>query len=261
MRAWEQALVEAEYGLGRTGVDLFGYARPDVFKLLILTMLAEWLIPMTVSLFSRDYLRKQPFARPSSAHTAIPAFGWGTLARLLTDDPAADLLVIARGKLVDVPRPKTLEEVRALLLEGVGLVIRRAEQVDAALARLAASFTQDIPGEVHVQLFVTPAETHGFGWHYDDEDVFIVQTEGSKNYFFRDNTVERHRPLDSAPDFTRFRHEASAIGTARLIAGDWLYIPARWWHMAKCVEDSLSISVGISPEPSWLASQTTMHPV
>jgi 50S ribosomal protein L16 3-hydroxylase len=220
-------------------------------------MLDEWLSPMTISLFARDYLCKQPFASPSSARTAIAVFGWGTLERLLSNDPAADLLVIARGKLVHLPRPKTLAEVRALLLEGVGLVIRRAEQVDAGLARLAASFTQEIPGEVHIQLFVTPAGTHGFGWHYDDEDVFIVQTEGSKDYFFRDNTVERHRSLGAAADFTQFGHEVSVIGTTRLIAGDWLYIPARWWHVAKCVEDSLSISVGISPEPSWLASQFT----
>jgi 50S ribosomal protein L16 3-hydroxylase len=216
-------------------------------------MLDEWLSPMTFSLFARDYLRKQPLARPSSAGSAIPVFGWGTLERLLTNDPAADLLVIARGKLVDLPRPRTLAEVRALLLEGVGLVIRRAQQLDAGLARLAASLTQNIPGEVHVQLFVTPGGTHSFGWHYDDEDVFIVQTEGSKDYFFRENTVEGHRPVGAAADFSQFGNEASAIGTVRLIAGDWLYIPARWWHVAKCVEDSLSISLGISPEPSWLA--------
>jgi 50S ribosomal protein L16 3-hydroxylase len=177
----------------------------------------------------------------------------GVLERLLTNDPAADLLVIARGKLVDLPRPRTLPEVRALLLEGVGLVIRRAEHLDAGLARLAASMTRAIPGKAHVQLFVTPAGTHSFGWHYDDEDVFIVQTEGSKDYFFRDNTVETHRPLGAAADFTEFGNEVSAIRLARLIAGDWLYIPARWWHVAKCVEDSLSISLGISPEPSWLA--------
>ena len=111
-----------------------------------------------------------------------------------------------------MPAPKTLAEVRALLLEGVGLVIRRAQQLDACLARLAASLTQNIPGEVHVQLFVTSAGTHSFGWHYDDEDVFIVQTEGSKDYLFRDNTVETHRPLGAAADLTEFGNEVSAIG-------------------------------------------------
>jgi hypothetical protein len=33
-------------------------------------------------------------------------------------------------------------------------VIRRAQQLDVSLARLAASLTQNVPGEVHVQLFV-----------------------------------------------------------------------------------------------------------
>ena len=209
---------------------------------------------MDVSLFARDYLRRQPHASPSSARRVRPIFGWDTLDRLLTNNPAADVLVVARGKLLELPTPKTLAEARELVIKGAGLVIRHAEQLDCGVAELAASLTQHIPGEVHVQLIVTPAGTYGFGWHYDDEDVFIVQTEGSKDYFFRDNTVERNRPPGTAPNFTRFSNEISAIGTARLLAGDWLYIPARWWHGAKCIEDSLSISLGVFPEPSWLAS-------
>jgi 50S ribosomal protein L16 3-hydroxylase len=215
-------------------------------------MLEEWLNPLKVSLFTRDYLRTQPYASPSSACRAMPIFGWDILDQLLTRNPP-DVLVVARGKLLELPTPKTLSEALDLLTSGVGLVIRRAEKLDAGVAGLAASVTQHIPGEVHVQLIVTPAGTYGFGWHYDDEDVFIVQTEGSKDYFFRDNTVERERPSDKA-DFTRFGDEVSPIGTARLLPGDWLYIPARWWHAAKCIEDSLSISLGIFPDPSWLAS-------
>lgn len=216
-------------------------------------MLEEWLNPIEVSSFTRDYLRTQPHASPSTASCAMPIFGWDTLDRLLIRNPP-DVLVVARGKLLEVPTPRTLSETLDLLTSGVSLVIRRAERLDPGVAGLAASVTRHIPGEVHVQLIVTPAGTYGFGWHYDDEDVFIVQTEGSKDYFFRDNTVERERPSDTAPDFTQFGNEVSPIGTARLLAGDWLYIPARWWHAAKCIEDSLSISLGIFPDPSWLAS-------
>ena len=216
-------------------------------------MLEEWLNPIKVSAFARDYLRTQPYASPSSANRAMAIFGWDTLDRLLTRNPP-DVLVVARGKLLELPTPRGLGEALELLTSGVGLVIRRAEKVDDVVAGLAASVTRHIPGEVHVQLIVTPAGSYGFGWHYDDEDVFIVQTEGSKDYFFRGNTVERERPPGTAPDFTKFGNEASPIGTTRLLAGDWLYIPARWWHAAKCIEDSLSISLGIFPDPSWLAS-------
>jgi ribosomal protein L16 Arg81 hydroxylase len=215
-------------------------------------MLDQWLNPTSVSLFSRDYLRKQPYARPFAARNAMAIFTWATLDRLLTERPAADILVVARGKLVEVATPRCLADARSLMVEGIGLVIRRAEQHDAGLAKLAASFAERIPGEVHVQLFVTPAGAYGFGWHYDDEDVFIAQTDGAKDYFFRGNSVEHLRRPEATPDFSRVREETSSIGSARLIAGDWLYIPSRWWHVAKCVEDSLSISLGVRPDPSWL---------
>jgi 50S ribosomal protein L16 3-hydroxylase len=216
-------------------------------------LLEEWLNPMKVSAFARDYLRTQPYASPASASRAMAIFGWDTLDLLLTRNPP-DVLVVARGKLLELPAPRNLSEALDLLTRGVGLVVRRAEKLDPGVAGLAASVTQHIPGEVHVQLIVTPAGSYGFGWHYDDEDVFIVQTQGAKDYFFRDNTVERERPPVTAPDFSRFGNEVSPLGTARLLAGDWLYIPARWWHAAKCIEDSLSISLGIFPEPFWLSS-------
>ncbi|HEX6440119.1 MAG TPA: hypothetical protein VF182_23585 [Candidatus Binatia bacterium] len=138
---------------------------------------------------------------------------------LLTRKPP-DVLVVARGKLLELPPPKSLGEALDLLASGVGLVIRRAEKMDDGIAGLATSVTQHIPGKVHVQLIVTPAGTYRFGWHYDDEHLFIVQTNGSKDYFFRDNTVERERPSGTGPDFTRFGHENSPMGTARLLAGD-----------------------------------------
>jgi Cupin superfamily protein len=130
-------------------------------------------------------------------------FWMGTLDQLLTRAPP-DVSVVARGKLLELPTPKRLCEALDLP-SGVGLVIRRAEKLEEGIAGLTASVTQHIPGEEHVQLIVTPAATYGFGWHYDDEDVFIVQTEGAKDYFFRDKrlggngrTARRPISLDSA---------------------------------------------------------------
>jgi hypothetical protein len=39
---------------------------------------------MTVSLFARDYPRKQPFASASSAGSAMAAFGWDTLEQVVS---------------------------------------------------------------------------------------------------------------------------------------------------------------------------------
>jgi ribosomal protein L16 Arg81 hydroxylase len=83
------------------------------------------------------------------------------------------------------------------MARGIGVVIRRAERNHPDLAALAAAFVRNLPGEVHLQLFVTPAGTNNFGWHYDVEDVFIVQTAGAKDCYFRENTVDRDRPRDA----------------------------------------------------------------
>jgi 50S ribosomal protein L16 3-hydroxylase len=158
-----------------------------------------------------------------------------------------DVLADTRGKVVDTPAPRAMNELCALMRRGVGLVNRRAEPHNGGVAWLVTSFGEDLPGEAHIQLFVTPAGTHSFGWHYDFEDVFIVQTTGVKEYLLRDNTVGRQRARGTRPDFERFRHEVSPLAAVRLLRGDWLYIPARWWHVAKCIEESLSISVGVFP--------------
>ena len=206
-------------------------------------MLSDWLDPITLAVFKKQFLRKQPYARPNSASAALSVFNWNSVGSLLARKPS-DILVLSKGTLLDVPTPRDFTDLRLLMQNGVGIVVRRAERETARLAQIALSFARDLDGEPHIQLIATPGETHGFGWHYDREDVFIAQTYGIKDYFFRENTVSGN--IQSAPiDFEPFRREGSPLGTARLIPGDWLYIPAGWWHMAKCVEDSFSVSVGV----------------
>jgi 50S ribosomal protein L16 3-hydroxylase len=211
-------------------------------------MLSEWLAGTSVASFVRDHLQRQPFAHAGTARAALPLFDWNVLDRVLRSDPPPDALVVARGRTLDVPVPRDAAATRALFRDGLGLVVRRAERNDAGLAALASSFALDLPGKVTIQLFVTPANTQGFGWHYDFEDVFIVQTAGAKSYYFRPNTVDPDAPVGSQPDFTKYRGESSPMHNTRLVAGDWLYIPARWWHVALCEADSLSISLGVLPK-------------
>lgn len=207
-------------------------------------MLHQWLAPTPVDEFARTYLKKQPCASPGTAARAVRFLDWEILGRVLAAGP--DVLVVTRGSRLEVEPPRTLAELGVLMAAGIGLCVRHAERCEPGLAGLAAEFAADLPGEVQVQLFVTPAGTHGFGWHFDTEDVFIAQTAGVKDYYFRANTVA---PTGPAGDFHRFHREVSPLATARLIPGDFLYIPARWWHMARCLANSLSISLGVYPRP------------
>lgn len=211
--------------------------------------LSRWLHPTTLADFEATCLGRLPYARPGVAAHAARWFDWGVLERVLAARPAPDVLVACGGRLAQVSLPRTLDEVHKLMQRGLGVVVRKAERHDALLGELAREVARDLPGEVHVQLYVTPAGTQTFGWHYDREDVFIAQTAGSKDYFMRANSVSD--PLDTSPnpDFSAIRAERSPLFTSRLLAGDWLYIPARWWHLVRSIEDALSISIGVLPAP------------
>ena len=209
-------------------------------------MLAEWLSPFTVEEFSCSYLHRSAWAAPHSAHSAVGILDWSLLGEVLANARDADTIVCAQGRSLPFPPPRDLAALRAYMRMGVGLCLRHTQRSHPKLASLAAQFQHALPGTVQVQIFVTPAGAHGFGWHYDAEDVFIAQTAGRKDYYFRENTVEADAPFPP-PDFNAYHAERSQLRVATLVPGDFLYIPARWWHMAVSREDSLSISVGVVP--------------
>jgi 50S ribosomal protein L16 3-hydroxylase len=195
--------------------------------------------------FFAGYFTRLPHARPHAAMQAAALLGWETFDRVLAG--GVDVLTVAGGRLVDAPPPRSAAEVRRLLRLGVSTVTRGSERHDPGLQALVRDLGRLLPGEIHVQLYATPAGTHSYGWHYDFEDVFIVQTLGEKSYYFRDNTVARDTRLGETLDFGRIKEESSQLMAATLVAGDFLYLPRRWWHLVKCVRDSLSISIGVMP--------------
>jgi hypothetical protein len=212
-------------------------------------MFPDWLTPQDPGWFLANQFGRGPVARAGAAATAVPLFDWSILAGILRHGGPLDLLTVAGGRLVDVPVPRSCDDVAALMRSGVSVVIRSAELHDPGLAALARSFTRELAGEVHVQLYVTPGGTASYGWHYDFEDVFIAQTRGAKDYYMRANTVASAALLGDQLDFTTIREERTPLSVATLVTGDWLYIPAKWWHLVRCTEDALSISVGVmSPE-------------
>lgn len=204
-----------------------------------------WLGSTSVEAFRASHLQRAPLAQPATIGDPRSLLDWDLLGEVLAAEPAADVLVVARGSRLPFPPPRSLDELRAYFRLGLGLHIRHSEGCHPSLRRIADAFESEL-GSAEVQIFVTPGGTHGFGWHYDDEDVFIAQTVGTKDYYFRANTVASDRVAHGSI-FERYHEESSTLCTATLVAGDFLYIPARWWHMALCRETSLSVSVGVRP--------------
>jgi hypothetical protein len=188
--------------------------------------------------------------RPYSASgLALPLVPLGTFAALLNvlAQESADVLVCRRNERWSGPLPRCERDARELLEQGYTLLVRHAERHDARLAELAAAFARDFASTVNIHIYCTPAGQYGFGWHYDAEEVFLVQTTGRKEYSLRKNTVNPWPLEETLPADMRFEREIMPVMRCELTAGDWLYIPAGYWHMGRSHETALRWPSACSP--------------
>jgi len=200
--------------------------------------------PLTKSAFVEQYYQKLPYSTAQRCEFLAPLGSWRALAKILPK-PGVDLLVVRQGSQWEGQPPATAEDARALFDQGCTIVVRHAERQDEELAKLAAGFAQDFGAPVDLHLYFTPGGHFGFNWHFDAEDVFILQTEGSKDYLLRKNTVHPWPLAETIPPDMGYQHEIMPLIRCTLRRGDWLYIPGGYWHRAESQEDSISIAVGI----------------
>lgn len=172
---------------------------------------------------------------------------WPDIERLMSA-PGADALAAREGRLSGGPAPRAPAQVRAAFAGGWTLVVRRAGRHHDALAGLERRAESLLGGSCRAQVYVTPAGGSGFGWHYDAEEVLILQTAGVKEYRFRRNTVNPRPRVDAMPRDMRYELESSPMMGCVLSAGDALHLPSGWWHRARATENSVSVSLGLLPE-------------
>ncbi len=196
--------------------------------------------------FVAEHLHRLPFCMAGTATDLCPLGSWEILGRIL-EQPDADVMVVRQGQRSDVAEPKNQADARSLSNDGHTILVRNAQRHDDALRQLADGFASDLHAPINIHLYATPAGTHGFSWHYDAEDVFIVQTAGTKQYSLRKNTVNPW-PLDEfMPQDLRYERELMPLMKVDLHAGDWLYVPCGYWHKADAPpgdEAAVSLAIG-----------------
>ncbi len=206
-------------------------------------MISRWLANSSLDWFVDTHYGREPLVRPDTARSAIPLLDWETVEELVTR--GADVIVVRNGVPRPGPAPRSFGDALSAFADGFSLVLRGCETHAPRLRDLAEAVATELPGEIAVQAFVTPAGYGSFGWHYDCEDVFIVQTAGVKEYVLRRNTVNPHPTIDAMPRDMHFERERSPVLACTLVPGDWLYVPRGFWHRARAAEDSLSLSIGV----------------
>jgi ribosomal protein L16 Arg81 hydroxylase len=209
-----------------------------------LSSVRDWFEPPGFDHFLRDFFHKLPFSAPGRCPEVCDWAAADHVSALLIR-PEADVLLCRQNEVYSGPAPCSSDEVRRLSKEGYTTLVRHAERHDAWLANIAAAFSANLVGEVNVHVYSTPASQFGFAWHYDAEDVFILQASGTKEYLLRKNTVHPWPLVEALPEDMHYEREVMPLLRCQLAPGDLLYIPAGYWHRGEAVESAVSIAVGV----------------
>lgn len=203
--------------------------------------------PLTRAKFIEEFWGQHPLALSQSAQDFRGLANWDALAAIVAQSES-DILVVRKGERYSGAVPHCISELRTLINDGFTVLVRHAERHDGRLRQLASELTSTFHAEADVHIYATPAGSHGFGWHYDAEDVFILQTQGAKRYQLRKNTVHPWPLKETLPADMQYEREQSLLFEAELRPGDWLYIPCGYWHRGDALagEDaSFSLAIGL----------------
>jgi ribosomal protein L16 Arg81 hydroxylase len=196
--------------------------------------------------FVAEYFQRLPYSAAGQAASLGELGSWESLVGILQAEDA-DVLVCRRSEQYGGAVPRGTEEAQKLVEEGYTLLVRHAERHDPRLAALASEFEAAFAAPVNIHMYCTPGGQYGFGWHYDAEEVFIIQTTGRKEYRLRKNTVNPWPIEETLPADMRYEREIMPLMRCELAAGDWLYIPSGYWHMGESKETALSLAIGVQP--------------
>ncbi len=187
--------------------------------------IAELLGELSAAQFYQQYFLKLPFAYAGGCHHLISLATRDSFIEILSR-PDADIIAASHTSALWCSPPINENQLDSLLEAGATVGVRHAQRQDPKLAELAADFAKDCNASVDIHFYVTPANAPGFGWHYDAEDVFILQTSGEKSWNLRKNTVNPWPLIETLPDDMEYEKEIMPLLSCKLAAGDWLYIPA-----------------------------------
>jgi len=213
------------------------------------SILEEMLSPLSLQEFSAEYLFRMPYAAPFKASRFKDLISWQILEDILKAEHD-DCWLPYRGKLPEDPRLSSGKLTKTQMYEGFAqgrtILVRHAERSHPQLKSIADDFYKVFHDPVDIQLYGTPAQQEGFDWHFDAEEVFVIQSVGEKEFRLRANTTFPWPVPSSTPQHKFFAAERpSPEIRCWLKPGDWLYIPAGYWHKARAITPSFHLSVGI----------------
>ncbi|QIK04719.1 cupin [Streptomyces sp. ID38640] len=137
-------------------------------------------------------------------------------------------------------------ELHQRLAEGASLVIDSIDELHEPVAGLAQHLESWLRTHVQVNAYASWSAREGFGTHWDDHDVIVVQVEGSKHWrIFGPTRIAPMHHDTSQPEPPPEQPIADLV----LEPGDVLYLPRGWWHAVAADQGvrSLHLTCGLTP--------------
>lgn len=195
-----------------------------------------------------------------------PLFSFADVDRWIAGsqgNPAELLLIVpppGSGKKTERKRLKdvSLGQLYSIFHGGNTIVLENIEKSWPPVAQLAASLAEAFSARVHVNLYMTPANAQGAPLHPDVQDVFVLQMEGAKDWYFYEQ--REGLCLETLTYLKELRgrvkpvmEEPPLIERTTLHQGDFLYIPRGLPHRAAAPADSPSLHLTVCITPiSWV---------
>ncbi|MFE2410001.1 cupin domain-containing protein [Kitasatospora sp. NPDC059408] len=154
-------------------------------------------------------------------------------------------------------------ELHQRLAEGATLVLDAVDDLHPGIGALAGQLERWLRTGAQVNLYASWTGTEGFGVHWDDHDVVVVQLDGAKRWRIYGPTraVPMHRDVET-PEPPPEEPVADLV----LTAGDVLYLPRGWWHAVAASEGqhSLHVTCGLQSTTgadliTWLSEMLRAH--
>src|SRR5690606_33402185 len=149
------------------------------------------------------------------------------------------------------------------LREGATLVLDAIDEMHPPIARMTCALERWLSTRIQVNAYASWTAKEGFGVHWDDHDVIVLQISGRKRWRIYGTT--REAPLHYDVDFATDIPEAP-IDEFVMEAGDILHVPRGCWHAAAASEGepSLHLTCGLTTTTgvdflAWLSGVLREH--
>ncbi|MGW1107082.1 cupin domain-containing protein [Streptomyces sp. NPDC002540] len=135
-------------------------------------------------------------------------------------------------------------ELHTQLRNGASLVLDSIEKIHPPIGAAAEGLERFLGVPVQVNAYASWTEREGFGLHWDDHDVIVVQVHGSKRWRLYGATREAPTFRDvESPE----KPDGDPVVDIVLVPGDVLYLPRGWWHAVTADQgtESLHLTFGL----------------